>query len=421
MFLHSIRSSLLAMASALILVACGGGGGSSSAPPPPAGGITLTNGDGQVTLSWQSTPGVDYWIFAAPNNPNLNLSNWLATTGSTYRLNVTSPFVVTGLSNGTPYSFFITGRVNGEGGGEATPTVTATPRLAGAEWLSGASLNTGTKTGMTYGSYADTATNTVQYRYVAVGNGGRMLRASKIDTWTPITPLISSNLNAATFGFAKFIAVGDAGKIIYSTDTQTWTQATSNSAQNFNAVVANGSLAVAVGNNGTIMTSKDAITWTAATTVPSSAHLYGLTYTVSGSWMAVGAGGTLLTSTDGTTWTAQATGTTADLKAVGALASTVNSTTTYTYVVAGQNGTILKSNDLLAWTAQNSNTMANFNDMSSLGQFLLVGSGGTVLTSLDGATWTRQTTNVSSELTSILKAENQYLTVNANGEILYSK
>lgn len=420
MFLHSIRSSLLALASALILVACGGGN-SSSAPPPPEGGIKLANGDGQVTLSWNSTPGVEYWIFAAPNNPNLSLSNWLATSGSTYKLNVTSPFVVSGLSNGTPYSFFITGRINGGPGGAATPTVTATPRLAGTEWTSGANINTGTKTGLTFGSYVDTATNTFQYRYIAVGNDGRMFSASKIDTWTAITPLVSTNLNSATYGFSKFMAVGDVGKIIYSTDTKTWTQATSNSVQNLNAVVSNGSLAVAVGHNGTILTSKDAITWTAATTVPTSAHLYGVTYTSSATWIAVGAGGTLLTSTDGATWIAQVTGSTADLKAVGSLVSSVNGTITYTYVAAGQNGTILKSNDLTAWTVQSSNTTANFNDMSSLGQFLLVGSNGTILTSIDGVTWARQTTNVSTELTSILKAENQYLSVNASGGILYSQ
>jgi hypothetical protein len=58
----------------------------------------------------EETPGVEYWIFASPNSPNLTLSTWLATLGSTYRLKVTSPFVVTGLTNGTPYSFFITGR-----------------------------------------------------------------------------------------------------------------------------------------------------------------------------------------------------------------------------------------------------------------------------------------------------------------------
>ena len=142
-----------------------------------------------------------------------------------------------------------------------------------------------------------------------------MLRASTIDAWTAITPVVSTNLNGSTFGFAKFIAAGDAGQVIYSTDTQTWVKATSITAQNLNAISNNGIIAIAVGNNGTIITSKDAITWTAATTVPTSAHLYGVAYTTADTWIAVGAGGTLLTSTDGATWKAQSSNTTADLKA----------------------------------------------------------------------------------------------------------
>ena len=222
----------------------------------------MVAGDSQVTVSWKETPGVEYWIFAAPNNPNVSLSTWLATTGSTYRLKVTSPFVVTGLTNGTPYSFFMTGRINSGPGGAATPTVTATPRLAGTTWTAGTSLNTGTKTGMTYGSYVETATNTTKLAYLAVGNGGRLLTASSIDTWTALTPLVTTDLNAAEFGFAKFVAAGAAGKVIYSSDTKTWTQAASVTTQNLNAMAINGSLAVAVGDNGTIITSADGITWT---------------------------------------------------------------------------------------------------------------------------------------------------------------
>ena len=43
MSLHSIRVSLLTLASAMILLACGGG--SSSAPPPPAGGLSVVAGE----------------------------------------------------------------------------------------------------------------------------------------------------------------------------------------------------------------------------------------------------------------------------------------------------------------------------------------------------------------------------------------
>ena len=420
MSLHSIRVSMLALLAAVLVAACGGTS-TTNAPVPPVGGLSLVAGDSQVTVSWKETPGVEYWIFAAPNNPGLALSNWLATTGSTYRLKVTSPFVVTGLTNGTPYSFFMTGRVNSGPGGDATPTVTATPRLAGTAWTAGTNLNTGTSTGLTYGSYLDTASNTTQFAYLAVGNGGRMFKATSIDTWTALTPVAMSDLNAADFGFAKFIAAGAAGQVIYSTDTKTWTKAISITAQNLNALAVNGSIAVAVGDNGTIITSKDAITWSAAASVPSSAHLYGVTYTVSGTWVAVGAAGTILTSPDGSTWTAQTSASAANLKAVGALASVLNGTTSYQFIAVGASGTVLSSPDAITWTAQNANTTASLNAISSVNQFLVVGGNGTIITSTDGITWTRQASNTSAELKTLLRAENQYIAVNTAGSIISSK
>jgi hypothetical protein len=420
MSLHSIRAYLLVLVSALLLAACGGNS-TSSTPAPPVGGLTVVAGDSQVTVSWKETPGVEYWIFAAPNNPNLSLSNWLATSGSSYRLKVTSPFVVNGLTNGTPYSFFMTGRTNSGPGGDATPTVAATPRLAGSEWAPSSTLNTGTPTGLTYGSYTDTASNTVQYTYLAVGNGGKMFRATDLNTWTAITPVVSANLNAAEYGFAKFIAVGAGGSIIYSTDTKTWTQSAKITPQNLNALTANGSMAIAVGDNGAIVTSKDAITWTVASSVPTSAHLYGIAYTNAGTWVAVGAGGTILTSGDGLTWTAQNSGSAADLKAVGSITSFTNNVTSYQFIVVGANGTILSSPDAITWAAQSANTKANFNALSSANQFLAVGSGGTVVTSLDGITWKTQASQTTANLTHLLRAENMYIAVNNSGGIIYSK
>ncbi|MCX7261304.1 MAG: hypothetical protein NTX67_00695 [Burkholderiales bacterium] len=419
MSLHSIRVSLLALASAMILLACGGS--SSSAPPPPEGGITVVAGESQITLSWKETPGVEYWAFSAPDNPTLSLSNWLASTGSSYRLNVTSPFVVSGLNNGTPYSFFITGRINKGPGSDATPTVTATPRLAGVEWATGANVNTGNQTGLSFGSYIDAATNTIQYAYLAVGNGGRMFKAATIDKWTAITPALTTHLNSATFAFAKFMAAGDAGQIIYSSDTQTWTKATSGTTQNLNAIETNGILAVAVGNNGTIITSKDGIAWTAATTVPTTAHLYGVTATVSGTWIAVGASGSILTSSDGAIWTAQTSNSLIDLKAAGSLASIVNNTTVYTYVVVGATGTVLSSTDAITWTPRTANTLVNLNHLSSGNQLVAVGANGTILTSIDGIAWKPQVSKTNTELRTILRAENQLIVVDSLGNIFSSK
>jgi hypothetical protein len=422
MSLHSIRAYLLVLVSALLLAACGGSS-TPSTPAPPIGGLSVVAGDSQVTVSWKETPGVEYWIFAAPNTPNLSLDNWLATSGSTYRLKVSSPYVVTGLTNGTPYSFFMTGRTNSGPGGDATPTVAATPRLAGTEWTSSSTVNTGTPTGLTYGSYLDVASNTVLYTYVAVGNDGKMFRAADFNTWTAITPVVNVNLHAAeySYSFAKFIAVGAGGTILYSSDSKIWTQSTKITPHNLNAIATNGSLAIAVGDNGTIVTSNNALTWTAATSVPTTSKLHGITYTNSGNWLAVGAGGTILTSGDGLTWTAQKSGSSADLKGVGSMTNFTNNVTSYQFIVVGTNGTILSSPDAITWTTQSANTTANFNALSATTQFLAVGSDGTVVTSLDGITWKPQASQTTANLTHLLRAQNMYIAVNSMGGIIYSK
>ena len=420
MSLHSIRAYLLVLVSALLLAACGGSS-TPSTPAPPIGGLSVVAGDSQVTVSWKETPGVEYWIFAAPNTPNLSLDNWLATSGSTYRLKVTSPYVVTGLTNGTPYSFFMTGRTNSGPGGDATSTVAATPRLAGSEWTSSSTVNTGTPTGLTYGSYLDVASNTVLYTYVAVGNDGKMFRAADFNTWTAITPVVNVNLHAAEYSFDKFIAVGAGGTILYSSDSKIWTQSTKITPHNLNAIATNGSLAIAVGDNGTIVTSKDGIAWTVTTSVPTTNKLDGISYTSAGNWLAVGAGGTILTSGDGLTWTAQKSGSSADLKGVGSMTNFTNNVTSYQFIVVGANGTILSSPDAITWTAQSANTTANFNALSATNQFLAVGSGGTVVTSMDGITWKPQASQTTANLTHLLRAQNMYIAVNSMGGIIYSK
>jgi len=434
MFLHSIRvsllASLLAFASALILTACGGG--TSIKPEPPVGGISVTEGDSQVTITWKETPGVEYWIFAAPNSPNFSLSNWLTNLGaSSYIQKVTSPYVVSKLSNGTalvngtPYSFFLTGRINGGPGGAATPTVIATPRLAGVDWTSGTTLSTGTKTALTYGAYvSDANTGTTIYKYFAAGNGGRMFNATDVATWTSVTSPVTADLYAAEFvpTMSKFMAVGAGGKIVTSPDSQTWTEVTNAATDNLNALATSTTMVVAVGNNGSIVISTDGITWKSATSVPAGTpNLYGVAYSPTVQWVAVGAGGTILTSTDGLTWTTQTSTATANLKAIGISSTTLNSVVTYTYVAIGDNGTVLTSPDALTWTAQNANTHASLNALSCVNQILVVGNNGTILTSADGITWTPRTSNTTENLTTLLRANNQYIAVTDTGKMITSK
>ena len=126
MSLTSLRLKITALFLAAFLAACGGGG--SSAPPPP-GGITATAGDGQVTITWTADAGVDYWLMYAATASAINMKSppgnhaWI-TSG------VTSPLVITGLTNGVTYSFAMDGRISGGPGGTQTPSVSATPVAA---------------------------------------------------------------------------------------------------------------------------------------------------------------------------------------------------------------------------------------------------------------------------------------------------
>jgi photosystem II stability/assembly factor-like uncharacterized protein len=421
--LHTIRVSLLALATALILAACGGGGDSTK-PEPPVGGITIVEGDSQATLTWVETPGVEYWIFAAPNSPNLTLSNWLATSGSTYRLKVTSPYVVTGLTNGTPYSFFLTGRINKGPGSDATPTKTATPRLAGVTWETVASLSTASKTNLASVAYLDTSTNIYGYKYVGASTGGRLLTTSQIGgTWTAAVSNITTDINAVEYLISKFVALGAAGKIISSADSTSWTLSTNTNTENLNALTSNGTLMVAVGDNGTILTSTDASKWTAATSVPAGTpHLYSVSY--SNKWIAVGANGTLLKSDDGQTWTTavQTPATSNHLRAIATTSTNLNGVTTYTYLAVGDNGTIVRSINGTDWTVQSpSPTSANLNAVAGVNQFLAVGNSGVILTSTDGLIWTSQTLNPAVNLKTLLRADNQYIAVTDTGVIYTSK
>ena len=80
-----------------------------------------------------------YWLFFAAAE-GVTTRNWNSLTGGAARLNVFSPYVLTGLTNGVTYSFTMDGRTDGGPGGPGAPTVTAVPRLAGVSWTAGGSL-----------------------------------------------------------------------------------------------------------------------------------------------------------------------------------------------------------------------------------------------------------------------------------------
>src|ERR1035437_1316349 len=217
-----------AILAGLLSAGCGSSGHSNDAP----GSVVAVAGDGIVTVSWPMASGVDYWLFYA-NSTSISTSDWTTIPGSKSVLGAASPYVATGLVNGTLYSFTLNGRTNSGPGGPGTPSVSAIPRLAGtatatlpAPWTAPAVSTvpvTGDLRGLVWGT-----------TLVAVGAGGVMYSSPDGVTWTATTSPVTSNLNAAAYNTGIYAAVGDSGAMLYSTDAITWTPQVTGTTQNLN-------------------------------------------------------------------------------------------------------------------------------------------------------------------------------------------
>jgi len=366
-----------------------------------------------------------------------------------FALFFTGNTIQTSLNNGALYSFIMDGRINGGPGGEATPSVSATPRLNGEFWYSnGAPIGSGNVTGLAFGPKLNTANNTFALTgtYLALGSAGAKYQSTNGLSWTAITSANTTDWKAATYAFGgtslqKFVGVGAAGAVVYSNDLVNFTTMTSG-VQNLNAVASNTSMVVAVGNHGTILRSTDGVNWTAAASVPNTTDLYAVTYATvatGGLWVAVGAGGTLWVSADASNWATVNSGTTQDLKGVASVVNAtypngiysplVTPTYSYSVVAVGNAGVVTQSAlDLRGWTTQTLGAGVNLNAIvasSALiptNQFMAVGDGGTAFTSPDGVTWTARTTTSSQHLIGLIRGyNNQYLAWAANGTTTYSK
>jgi len=463
MHLSSFKSLFAMLATATLLSSCGGGSGSSA--PPPVGGLHVDAGEGGVTLTWTGVTGVDYWAYAGQSSSickNCSTNDWKATPGAQSRgwaTQLTNPYFFTGsttqtsLNNDVLYSFILDGRINGGPGGDATASVSATPRLNGANWYTdGQAIGTGGIKGLAFGPIVNAATNTYATTgtYLGLGTGGVKYQSTNGLNWTPITSTDATNWKGAAYGFPgsliqKFVSVGAGGAVAYSTDLVTFTSATSKVSQDLNAVASSPSMVVAVGNNGTIVRSTDGIDWSAANALSSTPNLYAVTYaTVStgGVWVAVGAAGSVFVSTDAATWREVTSGTGEDLKGVASLVNytypngvfspTVSPTLSYSVVAIGNAGAVTQTRvdgGNWTWKAQtplgggsNLNAIVSSSALIPTNQFMIVGDGGKAFTSPDGVTWKARDTTVTSNLTGLIRGyNNQYLAWAADGSTVYSK
>ena len=408
-----IRQAFAALLVAMLVSACGGG----SSAAPPVGGITVTPGDGRASVSWTADPNVQYWVFYAPVStkfPAVSTTDWINIPGAQAFINVKPPFVISGLANGVQYSFTVNARTGDGPGGAGAPAVSTLPRPAGTTWAKGGDTGTNNLRALTFGV---SSTDNLGY-YLAMGDAGSVFKSTTGLSWTATPATTASQINSSIFVLKKFVGVGNSGAITYSSDLVTWAAGTSNTTQNLNSVSSNGALVVAVGNAGTIRTSTDGITWAAATSVPTSQHLYSVTYSGNGFWIAVGAAGTLLVSTDGSTWTAQNSNTTSDLHAV-----TVQVVSSYVFVAAGDAGTVVTSaNNGTTWTKQTTGITGNIRAVSpSSSQLVAVGTGGLIATSSNGTTWVVSASGTNADLYDLISGLSQYVAVGASGTNINSQ
>jgi hypothetical protein len=429
--LHTFIRRVFLLILVSLLAACGGRGGPSDSPS----GFTVTPGDGQVVISWNMTPGVEYWMPYAPQAA-FDSTDFTKTAGLRWLTNVTSPYVLTGLTNGQTYTFAINGRTGTGKGGALTQALTVMPRTAGAAWSAGSGITVPTDDlrGITWG----VASDGVSY-FLAAGSTGTLYKSSSDVTstglvWTTAGSVVG-NLNAAIYAFSKFIVVGDGGTVSSSADLSTWTTSTLVGTPQLNALASNGSRVVAVGNAvggaGTIAYSADGVTWVSAS-APTSENLYGVSYSRSGLWLAVGANGTLLSSPDGATWTAQTSGVSTDLMGaayrpattvVTTLPVAATTSTLAAYIVVGADGVVLYSTDAVTWTPKTSTVNTSLLAVSpSPNQFLAVGAAGTVVSSPDGLTWAAAApVSGLASLYGLTNVRSQYVAVGAAGATFYSR
>ena len=377
----------------------------SSAPAP--NNVNVVAGDGMVTVSWDMLPGVEYWIFKAATN-DVTPQTCLGTPQCQIIMKAVSPAVISGLTNGTLYSFSINGRLDSGAGGPGSPSVQAIPRLAGATWSVGTPLGTGVMRGTAFGSV-----------YVAVGDNGALFSSTDGISWTGLTnPLPSANLNAVAYSDGKYLAVGSGGVILKSTDAVIWQQQTSNTTNDLYAVAGNGLGGfVATGAAGTIVTNIDGSNWTAAASGTVNS-LYGITYANS-KYIVVGALGTMLSSADTSTWQTIAPLTASSLKTVtyGYAAGA----TTGMFLALGDLGTLLTSSDGASWSLQNPLTSSqSINAVTYARQFIAADNNGNIYTSTDGITWTLATT-AASPLHAVTHGLYDYTAVGGSGLNMHAK
>lgn len=458
MFTTRSRAVALATLTSLALLAGCGSSSNDNKPDAPTG-LKVIPGDGQVTITWDdqsATSDLRYWLFKAQAE-NATRDDYRKYPEATIIAPVTSPYILSGLTNGLPYSFFMNAtHGNGPAGGE-TPTVgNIIPRQSGSVWTTNVAAGAGNLNHVSF-AYG---------RFLAVGDSGAVqVGTVSWATGTPVLTWASAGTVPALVGTAstqpklygasynsttpRTVVVGDvdgSGKAaIWTSDGSStnyldqWVARTSNTTSALHGVALGSVGFVAVGDGGAVSISADGVTWTAyrltVDTAANTANNASDRYTASasatadpsinlksisvlnGTYYAVGDNGWIITSSDGISWRKHAVTSSAPANLTSVTYGYYNEAI---YLAVGNNGKVYRNTDpsTLAWEEVSVAGMGDMKSVARGSRFMAVGTGSQAWVSSNGRDWVA--TSTSANENSVLWYSGGYIAVGEGGNVVTS-
>jgi hypothetical protein len=197
------------------LSSCHNSGVFNTGPTAPIG-VTAVSAGGQVTISWPPVVG------ATSYNLYWSKTSGVTTTTGTKITGVTSPYILSGLTNGTTYYYVVTA-VNSGGESVASSQVSATPSLLPvvlstfpANFAQGIALNA--IVSATFNHVMNTSTITSSTFTVSGGVTGNVVYdvATNTGTFSPTSLLAPGTLYTATITTGATDIAGNALSASYS-------------------------------------------------------------------------------------------------------------------------------------------------------------------------------------------------------------
>jgi len=247
--------------------------------------------------------------------------------------------------------------------------------------------------------------------FLAVGNGGVLLRSANGTDWERVTSPTADALFGVCHGRGLFVAVGQGGRILCSPDGFLWfnirVEATA-----LNSVTFANSRFVAAGGQGKIFVSDDGLTWIQQTT-PTAVELTDLA-SYGGRMVAVGFFATAWTSRDGELWSPQAISGFPSFTSIRHFGHEFIAT-------VGSGASMYRSTNGLHWQSTANGTGARLNALAKgLDALVTVGFDQTIFSSTNGVDWTERHRGEPIQLLGAAYGNNTFVVVGERGAIFSS-